>query len=142
MKALGDLNKEQREAVTQCEGPLLILAGAGSGKTRTITYRIAYLIKKIGVQPGEVFAVTFTNKAAREMLARVEELLGRSARGMWVSTFHSACARILREDIGLLGYPKNFTIADAADSLALLKSCMNDLGISDRLFSPRRWRPK
>ena len=138
MKALGDLNKEQREAVTQCEGPLLILAGAGSGKTRTITYRIAYLIKKIGVQPGEVFAVTFTNKAAREMLARVEELLGRSARGMWVSTFHSACARILREDIGLLGYPKNFTIADAADSLALLKSCMNDLGISDRLFSPRQ----
>ncbi len=137
MKALGDLNKEQREAVTCCEGPLLILAGAGSGKTRTITYRIAYLINNMGVRPGEIFAVTFTNKAAREMLSRVEELLGRSARGMWVSTFHSACARILRDDIGLLGYPKNFTIMDAADSLSLVKSCMHDLGISDRLFSPR-----
>ncbi|MHB8174781.1 MAG: ATP-dependent helicase, partial [Nitrospirota bacterium] len=137
MKALGDLNKEQREAVSFCDGPLLILAGAGSGKTRTITYRIAYLIKTMGVRPGEIFAVTFTNKAAKEMLARVEELLGHSAKGMWVSTFHSACARILREDIGLLGYPKNFNIMDSADSLSLIKSCMHDLGISDRLFSPR-----
>jgi DNA helicase-2/ATP-dependent DNA helicase PcrA len=136
MKCNNGLNREQKEAVLHGAGPLLILAGAGSGKTRTLTYRIANLIKK-GVKPGEILAVTFTNKAAREMNQRVEELVGKTARGMWICTFHSACARVLRENITHLGYNTNFNIIDAADSLNLIKSCMQDLGISDRLFSPR-----
>ncbi len=137
MKCLNDLNKEQREASEYCGGPLLILAGAGSGKTRTLTYRIAYLIKTQGVLPTEILAVTFTNKAAKEMRERVEELIGHSARGMWISTFHSCCARILREHVDEIGYPKNFNIIDASDSVNIVKACMKDLGISDRLYSPR-----
>lgn len=137
MKCLNDLNKEQREAAQYCGGPLLILAGAGSGKTRTLTYRIAHLIKEQGVLPSEILAVTFTNKAAKEMRERVEELVGHSARGMWISTFHSCCARILREHIDQLGYPRNFNIIDAADSVNIVKACMKELNISDRLYSPR-----
>jgi len=137
MKYLDDLNPQQKEAVLHEEGPLLILAGAGSGKTRTVTYRIAHLIRTRKLDPSEIFAVTFTNKAAKEMRERVEALLGKSARGMWISTFHSACARILRENIHHLGYGKNFNIIDSADSVNLIKSCMKDLNISERLFSPR-----
>ena len=137
MKHLNELNPEQKKAVLYGEGPLLILAGAGSGKTKTLTCRIAHLIKKAGVSPDEILAVTFTNKAAKEMAGRVESLIGASTRGMWISTFHSACARILRENIQLLGYPKNFNIIDQSDSVALVKTVMRDLGISERLFSPR-----
>ncbi|MGA2193341.1 MAG: UvrD-helicase domain-containing protein [Nitrospirota bacterium] len=138
MKCLSELNREQKEAVMHGEGPLLILAGAGSGKTKTLTYRIAHLIKTLGVKPSEILAVTCTNKAAGEMVKRVEHLIGSSARGMWISTFHSACARMLRENCGHMGYGSNFNIIDAADSVGMIKTCMLDLGISDRLFSPRQ----
>jgi len=107
---LADLNPAQREAVLTTEGPLLVVAGAGSGKTRVLTYRVAHLINACGVQPNEILAITFTNKAAGEMRERVEVLLGRSTRGMWVMTFHAACARILRAEAPRLGYTRQFTI--------------------------------
>jgi len=137
MKFLEGLNPQQKEAVIHGDGPLLILAGAGSGKTKTITHRIAYLIHKGGVKPSSIMAVTFTNKAAKEMRQRVEDLIGDTTRGMWISTFHAACARILREHIGLLGYQKSFNIIDQSDSINLIKACMKDMGISERLYSPR-----
>jgi len=137
MKFLEELNPMQKEAVLHGDGPLLIIAGAGSGKTKTLAYRIAYLVKKRAVRPDEILAVTFTNKAAGEMRHRVEGLLKTPSRGLWVSTFHSCCARMLRENIGLMGYSKNFNIIDNADSVNLVKSCMKDMGVSERLFSPR-----
>jgi DNA helicase-2/ATP-dependent DNA helicase PcrA len=137
MSYLKELNPQQREAVEHGDGPLLILAGAGSGKTKTVTTRVAHLINKAGVKPGEILAVTFTNKAAREMRERIEILLGKSTKGMWIATFHSMCARILREHIDLMGYKRNFNIIDSSDSIALLKACMKDLNISERLYSPR-----
>src|SRR6476469_4250826 len=106
---LEGLNEPQREAVTHGEGPLLILAGAGSGKTRVLAHRIAFLIYTDQAQAGEILAITFTNKAANEMRARVEQLLGHATRGMWLLTFHSACARILRADPARLGYTRQFT---------------------------------
>ena len=118
----------QREAVRHGEGPLLVLAGAGSGKTRVLTHRIAYLLATGAARPGEILAITFTNKAASEMRERVEQLVGRSARAMWVTTFHSACARMLRADAERLGYSRGFTIYDESDSLRMLKRCMAELG--------------
>src|SRR5512141_3046639 len=115
MGLLDNLNPAQQEAVLATEGPLLVFAGAGSGKTRVLTYRIAYLVQEKGVHPRNIFAVTFTNKAADEMRERVEKLLGRSAKGTWVSTFHSACARILRQHIEFLGFKRNFVIYDDQD---------------------------
>src|SRR5439155_24117523 len=112
---LEDLNPVQREAVTHAGGPLLIVAGAGSGKTRVLTHRIAWLIKEQGISPFEILAITFTNKAADEMKSRVEVLVGPVAQKMWVSTFHSACVRILRRDAKRLGYKSTFTIYDQAD---------------------------
>ena len=109
---LAGLNPEQAEAVTHGEGPLLVVAGAGSGKTRVLAHRIAYLLGARGVQPGEVLAITFTNNAADEMKARVAALVGPVADRMWVSTFHSACVRILRREAKALGYPSSFTIYD------------------------------
>lgn len=137
MKCMKDLNPEQKQAAMHLDGPLLILAGAGSGKTKTLTYRIANLLNEAGIGPEQLLAVTFTNKAAKEMRQRVEQLIGTTTRGMWISTFHSACARILRENIEHLGYASNFNIIDAADTANLLKACMKDLNISDRLYSPR-----
>ena len=113
---LEDLNPVQREAVTHPGGPLLIVAGAGSGKTRVLTHRIAWLIKEQGISPFEILAITFTNKAADEMKARVAALVGPVAQKMWVSTFHSACVRILRRDATRLGYRSSFTIYDQADA--------------------------
>src|SRR3712207_5144714 len=113
---LAGLNPPQREAVTYGEGPLLILAGAGSGKTRVLTHRIAWLIRTGLARPDEILAITFTNKAAQEMRDRVELLVGRAVRAMWVMTFHSACARMLRADAPRLGYTRQFTIYDQADS--------------------------
>jgi len=133
---LKDLNPAQREAVTHASGPLLILAGAGSGKTRVLTYRIAYLIGVMGIHPAKILAVTFTNKAAGEMKERVEKLLGPAGSGVWVSTFHSWCARILRTEAHLLGYTKNFSIYDDDDQISLLKICMNELEISPQKVSP------
>src|SRR6201997_4054690 len=116
---LEGLNEPQREAVTHGEGPLLILAGAGSGKTRVLTHRIAFLLHTEQAQPHEILAITFTNKAASEMRERVQRLLGRGTRGMWLMTFHAACARILRAEGERLGYTRQFTIYDQADSRRL-----------------------
>jgi DNA helicase-2/ATP-dependent DNA helicase PcrA len=134
---LAGLNGPQREAVVHGEGPLLVLAGAGSGKTRVLTHRIAYLLATGAARPGEILAITFTNKAAAEMRDRVGQLVGRSVRAMWVTTFHSACARMLRVDAEELGYSKRFTIYDQADSQRMLKRCLTELGIDTKQFSPR-----
>src|SRR4051812_39002971 len=131
------LNPEQREAVTHGEGPLLILAGAGSGKTRVLTHRIAWLVHTRRAQPGEILAITFTNKAAQEMRERVEMLVGRRTRAMWVMTFHAACARMLRADAQRLGYTRQFTIYDAQDSRRLIKQCLDELDVDAKRFTPR-----
>src|ERR687886_296534 len=134
---LEGLNPPQREAVTHGEGPLLILAGAGSGKTRVLTHRIAYLLRTGQARADEILAITFTNKAAQEMRDRVEQLVGRATRAMWVMTFHSACTRMLRADAHRLGYTRQFTIYDAADSRRLVKKCLDDLDIDVKRFTPR-----
>ncbi|HET8756358.1 MAG TPA: UvrD-helicase domain-containing protein [Solirubrobacteraceae bacterium] len=134
---LEGLNEPQRDAVTYGEGPLLILAGAGSGKTRVLTHRIAYLLRTGQARADEILAITFTNKAAQEMRERVELLVGRATRAMWVMTFHSACARMLRADAHRLGYTRQFTIYDAADSRRLIKKCLDDLDIDVKRFTPR-----
>src|SRR6185437_1602933 len=118
---LESLNPIQREAVLHTEGPVLIVAGAGSGKTRALTHRIAFLIEERGVAPGEILAITFTNKAAREMAERVEGLMGtRISKGMWILTFHSTCARILRREHTRLGLPSSFSISDGGDTERLI----------------------
>jgi DNA helicase II / ATP-dependent DNA helicase PcrA len=139
-RLLAGLNDPQREAVRHGEGPLLVLAGAGSGKTRVLTHRIAYLLATGAARPGEILAITFTNKAASEMRERVEQLVGRSARAMWVTTFHSACARMLRADAERLGYSRGFTIYDESDSLRMMKRCMAELGIDPKRYPPRAIR--
>ena len=133
---LAGLNDEQREAVTHGEGPLLILAGAGSGKTRVLTHRIAYLVATNAVQASEIMAITFTNKAAAEMRDRAELLVGRRVRAMWVMTFHAACARMLRAHADKLGYTRQFTIYDQADSRRLIKRCMDENGVDPKRFTP------
>ena len=142
MDFLATLNEQQREAVTTTEGPLLILAGAGSGKTRVITYRIAYLIAERNVAPYNILAVTFTNKAAGEMRQRVEKLLGdqRLKSAPLVATFHSLCVRILRRDIEALeeGYTRSFTIYDQDDSLRVIKACVKDLGYDNERLGARQ----
>jgi DNA helicase-2/ATP-dependent DNA helicase PcrA len=134
---LEGLNDPQRDAVLHGEGPLLILAGAGSGKTRVLTHRIAHLVGSGQAQPGEILAITFTNKAAQEMRERVQGLVGGRARAMWVMTFHSACARMLRADAERLGYTRGFTIYDEQDSLRLVKNCIEELDIDPKRFAPR-----
>lgn len=126
------LNKEQYEAAINVNGPLLILAGAGSGKTRVLTYRIAHMVKNLGIFPSQILAITFTNKAAGEMKDRVRTLVGDVADNMWVSTFHSSCVRILRREIDKLGYNKNFTIYDTYDAKTLVKQCMKELNINEK----------
>ncbi|HET9720784.1 MAG TPA: UvrD-helicase domain-containing protein [Solirubrobacteraceae bacterium] len=133
---LAALNEPQREAVTHGEGPLLILAGAGSGKTRVLTHRIAYLVATGQAQPSEILAITFTNKAAGEMRERAELLVGRRVRAMWVMTFHSACARMLRAHADRLGYTRQFTIYDQADSRRLVKRCLEENGVDPKRFTP------
>ena len=136
-RLLEGLNPPQRHAVEHGEGPLLVLAGAGSGKTRVLTHRIAYLVATGQAHPTEILAITFTNKAADEMRERVEELVGGVSRLMWVMTFHSACARILRRDAERLGYKRSFTIYDQADSLRMVKRCMDELDVDPKRFPPR-----
>ncbi len=133
---LEGLNAPQREAVLHPEGPLLILAGAGSGKTRVLTHRIAYLVHTGRARAGEILAITFTNKAAAEMRERVGLLLGHSTRAMWVMTFHAACARILRAEAPRLGYTRQFTIYDAADTRRLVKRCLDEIGVDTKRFTP------
>jgi DNA helicase II / ATP-dependent DNA helicase PcrA len=133
---LSGLNDPQREAVTHGEGPLLILAGAGSGKTRVLTHRIAYLVATDFAKPSEILAITFTNKAAGEMRNRAELLVGGRVRAMWVMTFHAACARMLRAHADRLGYTRQFTIYDQADSRRLVKRSLDELGIDPKRFTP------
>src|SRR3984957_7238139 len=133
---LSGLNGPQREAATYPGGPLLILAGAGSGKTRVLTHRIAFLVATDEAKPNEILAITFTNKAAGEMRDRAELLVGRRVRAMWVMTFHAACARMLRADAHRLGYTRQFTIYDQADSRRLIKRCLEDLGVDPKRFTP------
>ncbi|MHB1412688.1 MAG: ATP-dependent helicase [Thermoleophilia bacterium] len=134
---LEGLNEPQRRAVTSPGGPLLVLAGAGSGKTRVLTHRVAFLITAQGVRPHEILAITFTNKAASEMKERIETLVGPIARTMWVSTFHAACARILRREAPVLGYRHNFTIYDAGDQVRLIKKCLAELDFDVKRFPPK-----
>ncbi|MDY4987724.1 MAG: UvrD-helicase domain-containing protein [Eggerthellaceae bacterium] len=131
---IDSLNPEQREAVLRTEGPLLVLAGAGSGKTRVLTYRIAHMIEDLGVAPWEILAITFTNKAAAEMRERLSQLVGPAARGMWVSTFHSMCVRILRANAEVLGFSSGFTIYDDGDSKRLVKEIMLEQDIDSKRF--------
>jgi DNA helicase-2/ATP-dependent DNA helicase PcrA len=134
---LADLNPAQREAVLHVEGPLLVVAGAGSGKTRVLTHRVAHLIQAHGVKPNEILAITFTNKAATEMRERLERMLGHVARAIWILTFHAACGRMLRREAERLGYRSNFTIYDQADQIRLVKSCLEELGKDPKRFTPR-----
>jgi DNA helicase II / ATP-dependent DNA helicase PcrA len=134
---LAELNPAQRQAVLAIEGPVLVVAGAGSGKTRVLTYRIAHLVSACGVQPHEVLAITFTNKAAEEMRRRLEGILGEVAPRMWVMTFHAACGRILRREAPRLGYRSNFTIYDQADQVRVVKSCLEELERDPKRFAPR-----
>src|SRR3712207_1137890 len=134
---LEGLNEPQRAAVTHAGAPLLVVAGAGSGKTRVLTRRIAWLIAERGAHPGSILAITFTNKAAAEMRERVEELVGRRARVMWVSTFHSACVRILRKEIHRFGFKSGFSIYDAADSKRLMTLVCRDLEMDPKRYPPR-----
>ena len=131
---LAGLNKEQQQAVQHTEGPLLILAGAGSGKTKVLTVRIAHLLAQ-GVNPYEILAITFTNKAAKEMKSRVEGLVGDVANRIWLSTFHSFCAKFLRFELdNFLGYNSNFTIYDTSDSQAVIKAALKALNLDDKYY--------
>ena len=134
---LADLNPAQRQAVLTTEGPLLVIAGAGSGKTRVLTHRVAHLLAAVGAKPNEILAITFTNKAAQEMKERVERGLGPVARAIWIMTFHSACGRILRREAERLGYRSNFTIYDQADQVRLVKACLEELDRDPKRFVPR-----
>jgi DNA helicase II / ATP-dependent DNA helicase PcrA len=134
---LAELNPAQREAVLATEGPVLVVAGAGSGKTRVLTYRIAHLVAAVGVKPQEILAITFTNKAAGEMRERLQSVVGAVARTMWVMTFHAACGRILRREAPRLGYRSNFTIYDQADQVRLVKQCLEELDRDPKRFVPR-----
>ena len=140
MQFLRDLNPEQREAVLHREGPLLILAGAGSGKTRVISYRAAYLIGDGHAAPDEVLAVTFTNKAAEEMRGRIEGLLGSAYPRLWLSTFHAFCARLLRREAPALKLSRDFVIYDSSDQLAVVRRAMRELDVDERVTPPRAMR--
>lgn len=136
-QAVNRLNPQQKNAVETVDGPLLIMAGAGSGKTRVLTHRIAYLIATRKAAPWSILAITFTNKAAREMKERVATLVGPSAEDIWVSTFHSMCVRILRKDISRIGFTSNFTILDSGDQLSVIKACMKELSLDTKKFEPK-----
>lgn len=126
------LNKEQYEGATTIDGQVLILAGAGSGKTRVLTHRMAHMIEDLDIAPYSILAITFTNKAAKEMKDRVKALIGERAENMWISTFHSTCVRILRREIDKIGYKSSFTIYDSSDQKTLVKECMKTLNINDK----------
>ena len=137
MDLLSQLNPDQREAVVYGEGPLLVLAGAGSGKTKVLTSRVAYLLQEMRVSPRQILAITFTNKAAQEMKSRVAELVPEADSDLWICTFHAACLRILRRQVDFYGRDRNFVIYDTDDQLTLVKECMKDLDLDDKKFPPR-----
>ncbi len=132
---LDQLNEVQREAVIQTDGPVMIIAGAGSGKTRVLTFRIAYLIEK-GNDPFNILALTFTNKAAREMKERISKVVGNEARNLWMGTFHSVFARILRSEADKINYPSNFTIYDSDDSKSLIRDILKEQNLDDKTYKP------
>ena len=134
---LAGLNPQQKEAVETTEGPLLVVAGAGSGKTSVLTRRIAYLVEEQNVAPWNILAITFTNKAANEMREREQKLLGPAAESIWMSTFHALCVRILRRDADKINYSRNFSIADSAEQLTLVKHIQKDLNINPKIYDPR-----
>lgn len=134
---LQNMNPQQKQAIETTEGPLLVMAGAGSGKTRVLTHRIAYLMSEKLVAPYNILAITFTNKAAREMKERVEKLIGDRGKDVWISTFHSMCVRILRRDIDLIGYDLNFGILDDTDQLSVIKTVMEELNLDPKRQSPK-----
>lgn len=134
---LEGLNNKQYEAVTNTEGPCLVIAGAGSGKTKVLTHKIAYLIEEKNVKPWSILAITFTNKAAKEMRDRVEKLIGDATNDMWLGTFHAICVRILRKYIDRIGFESSFIIFDTADQQALVKQCIKELNLDDKMFTPR-----
>ncbi|MFR4123314.1 MAG: UvrD-helicase domain-containing protein, partial [Clostridium sp.] len=134
MSIYDTLNPKQKEAVLHTDGPLLILAGAGSGKTRVLTHRIAYLIDECGVNPWNIMAITFTNKAAGEMRERVDDLVGFGAESIWVSTFHSSCVRILRRHIESLGYTTSFSIYDSDDQKTLMRQVFKAMNVDTKQF--------
>lgn len=134
---LSTLNDMQRKAVLKTDGALLLLAGAGSGKTRVLTYRIAHLINDLEVHPSNILAITFTNKASNEMRERVEGIIGSDAKNMWISTFHSCCVRILRKDIEKIGYTRSFVIYDRSDQMTLMKDCIKELNINDKMYEAK-----
>ena len=133
---LDELNESQRAAVLYNDGPSLVIAGAGSGKTRVLTYKIAHLMN-IGYDPWNILALTFTNKAANELKDRLETMLGPQAQDVWAMTFHSACCRILRQDIERLGYSRSFTIYDTADSERVIKDILKEMSLDEKVFAPR-----
>jgi DNA helicase-2/ATP-dependent DNA helicase PcrA len=130
---LSDLNPAQQEAVVYCEGPLLVLAGAGSGKTRVITYKFAYLTREQGLPQSSIFTVTFTNKAAEEMKERIGRMCNGHCKNMWIGTFHSLCLRILRNHIDKIGYKRDFIIYDEDDQATLIKKILKDLNMHEAL---------
>ena len=134
---LENLNPQQKEAVEYFDNPLLVLAGAGSGKTRVLTYKIAYLLRIKGINPEEILAVTFTNKAANEMKSRAEQLVESQIQGMWIGTFHSICARLLRIEAAHLGFNRNFTIYDVDDQIKQIQRIMEFLNIDQKILKPR-----
>ena len=134
---LKGMNERQQEAVQLTQGPLLLMAGAGSGKTRVLTHRIAYLIEEKMINPWNILAITFTNKAAKEMKERVTQLLGSQGEDVWVSTFHSMCVRILRRDIDKIGYSQNFTILDSSEQLSVMKRIIKELNLDPKKYDAR-----
>ncbi len=131
------LNEKQKEAVLETQGPCLVIAGAGSGKTKVLTHKIAYLIAKKHIAPWNILAITFTNKAANEMKERVEKLVENAAKDIWMGTFHSICVRILRKYIDCIGFNSSFLIFDTSDQRTLIKECLKTLGVDDKLFNDR-----
>ena len=139
---LDELNEEQKEAVLYNDGPLLIIAGAGAGKTKTLTTKIAYLIEEKNVSPYSILAITFTNKAAKEMKDRIYKAIGEEAKKLQVSTFHSFGLKLLRENIGVLGYDRNFVIMDSDDSLTVVKKILKDMDLDPKIYNPKAIRNK
>ncbi|MFL0682552.1 MAG: ATP-dependent helicase, partial [Algoriphagus aquaeductus] len=136
MDYLKELNPPQRQAVEHTDGPVMIIAGAGSGKTRVLTYRIAHLIYAKGIDPFNILSLTFTNKAASEMKHRIEKLVGLEARNTWMGTFHSIFAKILRVESDKIGYPSNFTIYDTDDSKSLIRTLVKEMRLDDKVYKP------
>ena len=137
MDLLENLNDKQKEAVLATEGPCLVIAGAGSGKTKVLTHKIAYLIEEKEIKPWNILAITFTNKAAKEMQERITNLIGEKAAEMWIGTFHSICVRILRRYIDRIGYNSDFVIFDTSDQKTLIKQCIKQLNLDDKIFTDR-----